>query len=190
MFAFSSTEMQSILIDLSQTATYNDSHQLVSFPASHLLNLLHFNRSCIVLSLTWHLWIRWKIARFIIVSQFFSSFLTIRRYDMSYPWPILGDNQADITMFNWAKIPNECLVHTCNTRIPMHESCGPAVADRCRTGVGPMLQASGRFRPGCDVLRHVHWDMEANDGTLWTALVTWYFWRPFMLVVVSALATN
>ena len=59
-----------------------------------------------------------------------------------------------------------------------------------RTGVGPMLQASGRFRPGCDVLRHTHWDKEANDVTLWTALVTWYFWRHFMLVVVSALAAN
>ena len=60
---------------------------------------------------------------------------------------------------------------SCNTRIPVHESCGPAVPDRCRTGVGPTLQASGRFRPGCDVLRHAHWNMEANDGTLWTALV-------------------
>ena len=63
----------------------------------------------------------------------------------------------------------------------MPESCGPAVADRCRTGVGSMLQASGRFRPGCDALRHTHWDKEANDVTLWTALVTWYFWRHVML---------
>ena len=37
---------------------------------------------------------------------------------------------------------------------------------------------------------HAHWDIEANDGILWTALVTWYFWRHFMLVVVSALAAN
>ena len=69
----------------------------------------------------------------------------------------------------------------------MHESCGPAVADRCRAGVGLMLLASGRFRPGCDVLRHAHRDMEANNGILWTALVTW---RHFMSVVVSALAAN
>ena len=27
----------------------------------------------------------------------------------------------------------------------MHESCGPAVADRCWAAVGPMLQASGRL---------------------------------------------
>ena len=79
---------------------------------------------------------------------------------------------------------------SCNTRIPVHKSCGPAVADPCRDSIGLMLQVSGRFRPGCDVLRHAHWDTEANDGTMWTALVTWYCWRHFMLVVVSALAAN
>ena len=78
----------------------------------------------------------------------------------------------------------------CLTCVPVHKSCGPAVADRCRAGVGPMLQASGRFRPCCDVLRHAHWGMEANDRILLTALVTWYFWRHFMLVVVSALVAN
>ena len=61
--------------------------------------------------------------------------------------------------------------YSCNTRIPVHGSCGPAVVDQCRTGVSLTLQASGWFRPGCDVLRHAHWDMEENDGTLWTALV-------------------
>ena len=72
----------------------------------------------------------------------------------------------------------------------MHESCGPAVADRCRTSVGLMLQESGRLRPGCDVLRHAHWVVEANDEKLWTALVTSCVWRHLILVLVSALAAN
>ena len=60
----------------------------------------------------------------------------------------------------------------------------------CRCWIFYHIFTSGRFRPGCGVLRHTHWDMEANDGILWTALVTWYFWHHFMLVVVSALAAD
>ena len=76
-----------------------------------------------------------------------------------------------------------------NSRVIHTYQCTTPVNLLWRTGVGPMLQPSNRFRPSCGVLPHAHWDMEANDGILWTALVTWHFWHHFMLVVVS-LAAN
>ena len=76
-----------------------------------------------------------------------------------------------------------------NSRVIHTYQCTTPVNLLWRTGAGPMLQPSNRFRPSCGVLPHAHWDMEANDGILWTALVTWHFWHHFMLVVVS-LAAN
>ena len=77
-----------------------------------------------------------------------------------------------------------------NSRVIPAYKCTNPVDLPCHAGVGLMLKASGRFRPGCGVLPHAHCNMEENDEILWTALVTWYFWRHFMLMVVSALAAN
>ena len=65
--------------------------------------------------------------------------------------------------------------NSCITRKPVHYTCGPAVAGRCRPGIGPRRFASDRSGIGSGALRHARTGIKNksnDDKTTLVALLT------------------
>ena len=57
------------------------------------------------------------------------------------------------------------------TRKPVHYTCGPAVAGRCRPGIGPRRFASDRSGIGSGALRHARMGIKNKSNDDKTTLV-------------------
>ena len=62
--------------------------------------------------------------------------------------------------------------NSCITRKPVHSTCGPALAGRCRSGISPRLSASDRSGIGSGALRHARTSIKIKSNDNKTTLVT------------------